>query len=156
MISLFSVLVQSALPICEENGDQVEAIAALYGLCDWVRLCLDGKEHSLEMERMKSTKPEMFESVKDMMDEILRCSDHQGQVAESSMDIYKNAKKGWKKLANEFAHIDQEAKEVALYRSCGAEIAVVLHLADTSPQYMKSSGGAMVKMYFIDGPVEHN
>ena len=59
------------------------------------------------------------------------------------------------KLDTEFSHIDQEAKEVALYRSHGAEISLGLHLADTLPQYMKILGGIIVKMYFINGPVEH-
>ena len=60
---------------------------------------------------------------------------------------FRDGEAGWEALAEEF--INKElAEEVELYRAREGTVVGIEHLADTNPQYLKSAGGAMARLFF--------
>ena len=151
LIDTCSPLVERARRDAERNGEQVQAMASLYGLCDWVADCIrrggqgsavlsqiikereDDSEQRLQLEAVKSIATQSPDpEPNSMVDERL----------------YRDAQPVWEALVREYCdHV--LAEEVDLYKSKGAVLVDVLHLAEKSDQYLKSAGGAMVRMFFL-------
>lgn len=135
-------LVDMAVRDAGENGEQPQAIASLSGLCSWVEACLESKE-SLELESLRSMDPNAFEAVKAIATGVPR----KGHSVVGA-GTYRDGEDGWKKLATEYVERDL-AEEASLYRSLGARVVGIEHLADRNPEYLSSAGGAMVRLFFL-------
>lgn len=61
---------------------------------------------------------------------------------------FRDGEEGWEKLANEFIKLEM-AQEVELYQARDGAVVVIEHLADTKPDYLKSAGGAMARLFFV-------
>uniref|UniRef100_A0A7S1ZC62 Uncharacterized protein n=1 Tax=Ditylum brightwellii TaxID=49249 RepID=A0A7S1ZC62_9STRA len=151
-------LLNVALNDAAEYGEQPQAIAALYGLCDWVSTCIH------EMERERNADQCSSEALLHIIQEQEKTGDSTTYEAIKAIatgiprpghsvvgvGTFRDGQKGWETLATEYAMTqDGLAQEAALYRMCGGELTNVEHLADRSEDYIRSAGGAMVRFYFL-------
>lgn len=141
-------LLDAALEDAADQGEQPQAIAALHGLCDYVTECLEEEEEEGISEALQKLKTEMdddllsYHAVKAIATGIPR--EGHSVVGQGT---YRDGEAGWEALAQEF--INKElAEEVELYRARSGTVVTIEHLADTNPQYLKSAGGAMVRLFF--------
>jgi len=61
---------------------------------------------------------------------------------------FRDGEQGWDALAREFIEL-KKAEEVELYVNHGATLVTIEHLADTKPDYLRSAGGAMARLFFL-------
>jgi hypothetical protein len=136
-------LVEVALKEAGENGDQPQAIASLAGLSEWVNSCLTAEHESTELEKLQQNDPVTFEAVEAIATGVPR-KDH----SVVGIGTYRDAEQGWKLLAREFVE-RKHAEEVNLYEKRGAKLVEIEHMADQSPAYLQSAGGAMARLFFL-------
>ncbi|GAX17527.1 hypothetical protein FisN_18Lh173 [Fistulifera solaris] len=126
-------LVERALDDCSAQGEQVQAVCALYGLSAWVTqhwetLSLDVDDISKQAAYAIATGiPRPGHSV-------------------VGQGTFRDGAEAWKQLAELFL---PHAMESQLYLKHGAQLLHVEHLADTSPAYLQSAGGAMARFLFL-------
>lgn len=135
-------LVQEAIKDAGENGEQPQAIASLAGLSDWVQKSLVSGE-SESLKRLQSEDLASHEAVRSIATGVPR----KGHSV-VGVGTYRDAQSGWKAVAEEFAE-KGHADEVNLYRQVGARLVGIEHLADKNPDYLKSAGGAMARLFFL-------
>lgn len=194
------------------NGQQVQALATLKGLCSWVKYCLDrdgegskvltalihGEQPNILLENseeeqlesaigMSSRKKSFFDIAKTyprarqdvtnqsakivlnnesdrilMLDAIRAIATGVPRPGRSVVGAgtYRDGKVGWKSLAweySDFATVPYDdtsryvkgLEEVSLYKSKDGEVATIEHLASVDAEYLKVSGGAMARMFFV-------
>jgi hypothetical protein len=135
-------LLEIAVQDSGEKGEQPQAIASLVGLSDWVKTCLETNE-SDELAELKSNDLLAFEAVQAIATGIPR----EGHSV-VGIGTYRDAEEGWKKVATEF--IERELSEEAnLYKQSGGRLVGIEHMADKSPEYLASAGGAMARLFFL-------
>lgn len=158
-------LVDKAMKHAESNGEQVQALAALHGLCGWIAECVarDGEGSSVlhnilrrrvrqEDEDVANVLVHQFLSIGTTANSATTNRASAIQVLQST--VMHNEGDGkvqsiWDALIREFCnHPEALAKEVQLYRSKGAVLVDIIPKADESEEYMASGGGSMVRMYF--------
>ena len=155
LVKACTPLVKTALNDAGSNGEQPQALASLDGLCAWVESCLanngkGGKELESIVNQMEEGREDakLFEACK----AIATGKPRPGHRVLGA-GTYRDGQPLWEKLAQEYAAgggvPDMMASEVELYRANGMEIVAVEHLADTSAQYLKSAGGAMVRLFYV-------
>ena len=154
MTDVCGPLVDSAIQIAEQEGEQMQAVATLHGLSDWIIQLIQQTENqttnesstafsNLLLQQQQQQDSIVYEAVKAIATGIPRPG--HSVVGQGT---YRDAKEGWISLAREYADKTQTG-EVGLYKSRGAEIVSVEYLADTSEKYLKAAGGSMVRMYFM-------
>ena len=144
-------LVEAAFKDCSGQGDQPQAIAALYGLSNWIVKCIknngsEGKDNDATSEilkKLQSTDIPTFEAVQAIATGIPR----EGHSV-VGVGTYRDGEHGWRELAKEYISLGL-ADEVELYKLRGGEVVSVEHLADRNPEYLKSAGGAMARLFFL-------
>lgn len=157
LADLCGPLVDAAVANCEaESGEQTQAMAAMRGLCGWVRTLLDVVENGSDgsespaMERILKLDDDRvaYDAVKAVATGVPRPGH-----SVVGRGTYRDAEEAWGWLAREFAERELEDErgdsEIALYGSKGAVVVAVEHLADTSEEYLRSAGGTMARMYFV-------
>jgi hypothetical protein len=135
-------LVEAALKDCSSQGEQPQAIAALHGLCDWVQECIENGS-SEALTKLQKNDPTGFEAVQAIATQIPRAG-HSVVGA----GTYRDGEEGWKACATEFIQL-KLSPEILLYTKCDAQLVGIEHLADTNPDYLKSAGGAMARLFFL-------
>ena len=112
----------------------VEAVAALPGLSSWVtRLTAADMDHACGavVAAAREAALEMALDGSKILD------------FPQGIKMRTAARPAWEVLATQYAQTDGAAEEVALYRSAGASHVGIAYLADTSPEGLSESGGAM-------------
>ena len=66
----------------------------------------------------------------------------------SKEGTYIDGEIGWKQIAQEFVQHNM-SEEVTLYQARGGTVVEIEYLADTNPEYLKSAGGTMVRLFFL-------
>lgn len=132
-------LLAAALEDCQSVGEQPQALAALYGLCDYVKLCLDGGHTSPALQSLDET---ALTAVTAIATGVPR----EGHTIVGK-GTHREGAAGWEALATEYLPY---AYECQLYRSVNAEFLGIELLADTQPAYLKSAGGAMARYFFSE------
>ncbi len=154
LIKACSPLVRAALNDASSNGEQPQALASLDGLCAWVESCLDG-QGSKELEGIVNQMEGGDDDAKCLYEAVKAIATGQPRLGHRVVGAgtYRDGQPLWEKLAREYAEggggPDMVASEVELYRTNGMEIVAVEHLADTSDEYLKSAGGAMVRLFHV-------
>lgn len=165
-------LLQSALDDCAAQGEQVQAISALYGLSDWVRLNMEGRrdnfgdgESSLAanldlppsqvLEAYLDKEASSDESALISLDAVWSIATATPRKGHSvvGQGTFRDGETLWKELATEFVQLGL-SDEVQLYRQeeqgdTKVELLTIEHLADTNPAYLKAAGGAMARFVFL-------
>lgn len=145
-------LLDAALEDAGVEGDQPQAMATLHGLCDWVTECLEDDDKngnptsSKALQKIKSEYNDdllAYHAIRAMATGIPR--EGHSVVGQGT---FRDGEQGWEALAQEFME-QKLAEEVELYRSRGATVVAVEHLADTKPEYLRSAGGAMARLFFL-------
>lgn len=135
-------LVEAALKDCSEQGEQPQAIAALHGLCDWVQECIKN-DSSEALKKLQKNDPTGFEAVQAIATQIPR----EGHSVVGA-GTYRDGEEGWKAVGKEFIE-KKLSPEILLYTKRDARLVGIEHLADTNPDYLKSAGGAMARLFFL-------
>ena len=144
-------LLDAALEDAGVEGDQPQAMATLHGLCDWVAHCLEHNDDddtttpkSKALHQIKTEDDLLtYHAIRAMATGIPR--EGHSVVGQGT---YRDGEQGWDALAQEFIDL-KLADEVELYKSRGATVVGIEHLADTKPAYLSSAGGAMVRLFFV-------
>ncbi len=126
-------LVERALDDCSAEGEQVQAISALHGLSDWVTRNWDSLDELKDMDDISK------EAAYAIATGIPR-SGH----SVVGQGTFRDGAEAWKRLATAYP-----ADESQLYMNHGANLLHIEHMADTSPSYLKSAGGAMARFVFL-------
>jgi hypothetical protein len=138
MVPACSPLLQAALQDASVVGEQPQAMASLAGLCTFVQTCFETNDTILtELD------PVSLEACKAMATGIPRPGHSVVGVG-----TFRDGQTGWDILAREFVKRDL-APEANLYKSNGAEVVNIEHLADKSEVYMTTAGGAMCRLFFV-------
>lgn len=139
-------LVDTAAAIIGDTGEQVQAIARLDGLSEWVAEEISalnsGKGNSEALAKIKEDEI-IYEAVTAIATGIPRPG-HKvvGQ------GTFRDGEAGWIMLAEEYA-AKGLASEVELYKSRNAISVETMFLADTSEKYLKEAGGTMIKLFLL-------
>lgn len=144
-------LLDAALADASIEGEQPQAMATLHGLCDWVAECIRHEENS-------GSNPPKSEALQKMKESSDLVSFHAVQAIATGIPreghsivgqgTFRDGEQGWEALAQEFTKL-KLADEVELYHARGGTVAVIEHLADTKPEYLRSAGGAMARLFFV-------
>jgi hypothetical protein len=140
-------LLPAALDDCSAQGEQPQALSALHGLCGWVEDCLGGRRESVELRRLQRGDPVALEAVR----AVATGAPRPGRAV-VGRGTHRDACAGWEALAREFCLQTDLADEVQLYRRAPnreVELVAIELLADTGPDYLKSAGGAMARLFFL-------
>lgn len=128
-------LVELALDDCSAEGEQVQAVSALQGLSEWVTQNWD------KLDALKG----MDDIAKEAAYAIATGIPRSGHSV-VGQGTFRDGADAWKKLAQAYLpHSD----ESCLYVKHGAQLLNIEHMADTSPSYLKSAGGAMARFLFL-------
>ncbi|CAB9510891.1 expressed unknown protein [Seminavis robusta] len=154
-------LLDVALEDASKEAEQPQAMATLHGLCDWVAAqCHDDDDNDDEAVSSSSDNKNASEILHQLKiqsnDELLAY--HAVRAIATGIPrpghsvvgqgTFRDGQAAWEALANEF--IDKKlADEVELYKTRGATVVAIEHLADTKPDYLKSAGGAMARLFFL-------
>ena len=156
LVKACTPLVKIALNDAGSNGEQPQALASLDGLCAWVKSCLaNNGKGSKELERIVNKMDGGSEDAKVLFEACKAIATGKPRPGHKVLGAgtFRDGQPLWEKLAQEYAAgggvPDMMASEVELYRANGMEIVAVEHLADTSAQYLKSAGGAMVRLFYV-------
>jgi hypothetical protein len=145
-------LVKRALNEMEGGGDQIQALAALDGLCDWTAECIDKQGEGSEAlsKLMAKVNDDNDEEALKLLEAVQAIATGIPRPGHSvvGQGTYRDGEPAWIALAKEFGHKGL-SPEVELYQNHGAQVVEVLHLADTSPAYLQKAGGAMLHMFFL-------
>jgi hypothetical protein len=136
-------LIPVALEDCAKEGEQPQAIASLAGLCDYVQECLENHHNSRVLEALQATDRKGLEAVQAIATGVPR----EGHSV-VGIGTYRDGEMGWKAIAKEFVEL-KRSPEVELYKKHGAQLVAIEHLADKNPDYLKTAGGAMARMFFL-------
>lgn len=133
-----------------EHGQQPQAVASLKGLSEWVAECfekenLGGSEtlQRLGNEENSSEDSVSFEAVRAIATGIPRPG--HSVVGQGT---FRDGEETWKELAKEYIALGLSV-EAKLYEKQGGKLVNIEHLADQSPENMKSAGGAMARLFFL-------
>ncbi len=134
-------LVRAALEESEasEPGQQPQAVASLSGLSEWVAGCFESQESKI----LQTLDESSLEAVKAIATGIPRPG--HSVVGQGT---FRDGQKAWEELGREYASKGL-SKETSLYEAEGGKLVNIEHLADQSPDNMKSAGGAMARLFFL-------
>jgi len=138
MKQLCQPLLHAALEDCQSVGEQPQALAALYGLCDYVKACLEGEQYSAALDGIDEKE---LEAVTAIATGIPR----PGHTVVGK-GTHEDAALVWEEVAKEYTKF---AEECQLYGARCEFVGIEL-LADTQPAYLASAGGAMARYFFIE------
>jgi hypothetical protein len=127
-------LVERALDDCSAQGEQVQAVGALYGLSAWVTQHWDELSLDIDDDIAKQAAYAIATGIPRPGHSVV------GQ------GTFRDGAEAWKRLAEAYL---PHAMESQLYLKHGAQLLHVEHLADTSPAYLQSAGGAMARFLFL-------
>jgi hypothetical protein len=177
ILDLCPILLHSALTDCSNEGEQPQALSTLHGLSAWVRQCLD-EDSPIQSNVIQSLREQImnpsYSSNRAIGQQIQNLDAH--QQLECITAIATNTPRpghsvvgqkthahgafAWEALAREYAVLDynddtisvvQLSEECLLYQqyteSC--ELVEIELLADTSPSYLLSAGGAMARFFIM-------
>ena len=136
-------LVQLAVEEAEEYGEQPQGMASLKGLCGWVTHALNEDPPSTSSTTLQTLDPSALEAVRAIATQVPRPG--HSVVGQGT---YRDGKEAWQELAKEFVERGL-GDEANLYKRHGGRLVAIDHLADTSPDYLKSAGGAMARFFFL-------
>ena len=137
-------LVQTAVQDAGSNGEQVQALAALHGLSDWVQAQLLKKDDPAVSATLFA---DMTEEELKAITSIATGIPRPGHSV-VGMGTYTAGERAWLHLAQAFA-TTTTCTECALYSSQGAQLVQMEHLAETLPAYLRSAGGTMARFFFL-------
>lgn len=160
-------LLKAALEDASVEGEQPQAMATLHGLCDWVTKCLEQDDNSSNegSDSSSTYSSKALQEIKTEYDDNMLTYHAIRAMATGipreghsvvGQGTFRDGEKGWEALAQEFLEIPHPdggnkmlAEEVDLYRSNGGTVVAIEHLADTKPDYLRSAGGTMVRLFFL-------
>ena len=131
-------LLAVALEDCQLSGQQPQAVAALYGLCEYVTLCANG-EHATSVAWAS-----LDDAAREAVVAIATGEPRPGHTVVGRRTHAEGAA-GWEALAKEYLPL---AYECELYQTSHFEFTGIELLADTQPSYLKSAGGAMARYFY--------
>lgn len=144
-------LVQMAVVDAGSNGEQVQALATLHGLCDWVKAQLEQleKDDSAESNDEENL---LFQGMTDLELEAVRSIatgfPRPGHSVVGA-GTFQDGQDAWIRWAQQFIKTTGGSPECALYTGQGAHLVQIEPLAGTSPEYLRSAGGAMARFFFL-------
>lgn len=146
-------LVKAAIEEAEmmEQGQQPQAVASLKGLSAWVTGCFENKnEVSETLIRLQQEangngdgNSVSLEAVRAMATGVPRPG--HSVVGQGT---FRDGQEAWKELAKEYVKLGL-SEEANLYEKKGGNLVNIEHLADQSPDNMKTAGGAMARLFFL-------
>jgi hypothetical protein len=161
LVETCAPLVDKAMKHEEIHGEQVQALAALHGLCDWIAECTarDGEGSavlsSFLRRRVEHEDDGMINNTLIPQFQSMGSNGTRASAIQALQNTVWHSEVGgkvqtvWDALIREFCeHPRGLAKEVELYRRKGAVLVDIIPKADESEEYMASGGGSMVRMYF--------
>jgi hypothetical protein len=140
LVEVCTPLLNVALTECSKNGEQPQAISALYGLCRWVSGSLETNEM---LRDLQDSDPVAFEAVKAISTGVPRPGH-----SIVGRGTFRDGEVAWTQLAKAFVEAEPP-DECQLYLQAGGELVGIESLADTKPDYLKSAGGAMARFFFL-------
>lgn len=156
LVKTCTPLVKAALNDASSNGEQPQALASLDGLSAWVKSCLAANgTGSKELKSIVNDMDGGSENAKLLYEAVKAIATGKPRPGHRVLGAgtYRDGQPLWEKLAREYAEggggPGMMASEVELYRTNGMSIVAVEHLADTSNDYLKSAGGAMVRLFYV-------
>lgn len=148
-------LVRAAIEESEaiEKGQQPQAVANLKGLSEWVAGCF---ENNLEgSQTLKLLEQECGENDGDSSGSVsleaaraIATGVPRPGHSVVGQGTFRDGQEVWMELAQEYIGLDL-SEEVNLYKKQGGKLVNIEHLADQSPNNMKSAGGAMARLFFL-------
>jgi hypothetical protein len=160
LVETCAPLVDKAMTHAEIHGEQVQALAALHGLCDWIAECTaqDGEGSAILSSFLRRRVEHGNNDVTNTLlpqFQSFGSNDTRASAIQALQNTVWHSEVGgkvqtvWDALIREFCeHPRVLAKEVELYRRKGAVLVDIIPKADESEEYMASGGGSMVRMYF--------
>ena len=143
-------LVKAAIEESEatEQGQQPQAVASLKGLSEWVAGCFENDlEGSQTLARLGTSGEEedkvSLEAVRAMATGIPRPG--HSVVGHGT---FRDGQASWMELGREYVSLGL-SEEANLYEKEGGSLVNIEHLADQSPDNMKTAGGAMARLFFL-------
>lgn len=158
LVDVCGPLVQRAVQDAEEYGEQPQGMANLQGLCAWVAAAAttsmegntsDGGSSnsnlpgSQVLKELHDTDPAALEAVQAIATGVPRPG--HSVVGQGT---YRDGQEAWKRLAKEYIELGL-ADEANLYQQHRGKLVVIEHMADTSPTYLQTAGGAMARFFFV-------
>jgi hypothetical protein len=135
-------LLDMALKDASSKGETPTAVVSLQGLSKWVSRGIEGDNLINSLEEVKETDEGTFEAVKAIATGIPRPG--HSVVGQGT---YRDGKEAWSDIAKEYLNLGM-SDEAELYRSKGATLVAIEHLADTSREGLTDAGGAMARFQF--------
>ena len=135
-------LLDMALKDASSKGETPMAVASLQGLSKWVARGIRGEEVINSLKEIEETDEGTYEAVKAIATGIPR----PGHTV-VGQGTYRDGKEAWSDIAEEYIKLGM-SDEAELYRSKGATLVAIEHLADTSREGLVDAGGAMVRFQF--------
>ena len=150
-------LVQAAVLDAGSNGEQVQALATLHGLCAWVQ------EQMIEWQAENNNGNNNTDDNKKTALLFARMTDVERQAVQAiatgvprpghsvvGQGTYRDGQDAWIALAKRFVDSKQGGSpECALYIHQGAHVVQMEPMAETSPAYLQSAGGVMARLFFL-------
>lgn len=153
-------LLDAALEDAVINGEQPQALGTLNGLCDWVTRSIESsrmkgddnnrsvddnqhQHYSHVIQNLRDTDSFSYEAICAIATGIPR----KGHSVVGA-GTYRDGKIGWAALAKEYVERGF-SNEAELYKSRGAQLVEIEHLAETQNAYLKTAGGAMSRFFFL-------
>jgi hypothetical protein len=160
-------LVKAAIEEAEtiEHGQQPQAVASLKGLSDWVAGFFenDNIDGSQTLARLQQQQQEKSDGDDDDDD------DDDGNAVGGLVSLeavraiatgiprpghsvvgqgtFRDGQEAWQELAKEYTRLGL-SEETNLYQIHGGNVVAIEHMADQSPENMKSAGGALARLFF--------
>ena len=136
-----------------EPGQQIQAVANLKGLSDWVARCFENKCQGSEvlMRLAKATGESDIDS-KDLisLEAVRAIATGIPRPGHSvvGQGTFRDGQEAWEELAKEYISLGF-SKETNLYEKLEGKLVSIEHLADRSAENMKSAGGAIARLFFV-------
>jgi hypothetical protein len=145
LLSACMPLLDAAMVDASEEGEQPQAVSTLHGLSVWAAASLLGRTKSKAVSKMQKDpdKAVALEAALAIATGIPRPG--HSVVGQGT---YRDGASAWEELAKEFVSLHR-SEECQLYQARGAELVGIELLADTSPDYMRSAGGSMARLFFL-------
>lgn len=138
-------LLDAALVDASEEGEQPQALSTLHGLSVWAASSLLGRTPSKAVKKMQQD-PEKAVALEAAL-AIATGIPRPGHSV-VGQGTYRDGAAAWEELAKEYVRLNL-SEECQLYQARGAELVGIELLADTSPDYMRSAGGSMARLFFL-------